>query len=162
MSNSKQFLKPLNQLNEDSNSIPLLEMPEMSKPFSVLNKPSSINSTWDRYIPLSSDHPALKFIDFKNSNEELANDFTIQSSSDLLDKNSNSKDHNKISNCKNNFLFELPLSFKIDLQKDIVNMLEIMKNEYIKRLGYSNEYTVKAIKAYDDAKKVSDDYEKYF
>ena len=118
MSNSKQFLKPLNQLNEDSNSIPLLEMPEMSKPFSVLNKPSSINSTWDRYI-----HSPLHGI--------------------LLE-------------------MELPLSFKIDLQKDIVNMLEIMKNEYIKRLGYSNEYTVKAIKAYDDAKKVSDDYEKYF
>ena len=50
--------------------------------------------------------------------------------------------------------------FKIELQKDLVNMLDVMRKEYIKRLGASNEFTFKAIDAYFEAKKLLDEYEK--
>jgi hypothetical protein len=46
------------------------------------------------------------------------------------------------------------------LQKDLVNLLDVMRKEYIKRLGASNEFTFKTIDAYFEDKKLLDEYEK--
>lgn len=139
-------------------------------------------STWGRFIPLSNDHPALKSVELtksannlneipsiynNNSNQSIASSYenlnNRPSSSILNVPKFKSKTENNDSELHNNeFLTELPLSLKIDLQKDIVNMLEIMKNEYLIKLGPNNELTKKSIEHYNREKTVLDTYNQYF
>jgi hypothetical protein len=175
-------LNLLNQLNDETDRS-IFESSEMnSSP--ALSTAASIEykSNWGRYVPLSVDHPALEFIDF--SRPAVSNDKTTTTMIDFSLNNNNFSYGSKpsfssmtkeyfefyktcdnlieIRNHTNELLTELPISFKIDLQKDLVSMLEIMKKEYCQRLGSSNEYSIKAIKAYKEAKDMLDDYDKYF
>ena len=105
----------------------------------------------DRYSPLPKDHTVLKLVDLSKSN-------SFEENVSLISINKNSSKEQSFSSLLSSN--DSKIKFKIELQKCLVNMLDVMKKEYIKRLGASNEYTLKAINAYSEAKKLLDEYEK--
>lgn len=152
MSNSdaSNIFNRLNILNnEGTSSRSLLEKPQLNTPSLLSHQTGSeLKSKCDRYAPLSTDHSVLKYVDLNES-------VSIEESFDDLFL---TKEPNESASVES--LGETKYRFKIELQKDLVCMLYIMKNEYIKRLGATNEHTIQAIDAHSRAQEALDALDK--
>ena len=140
---SEVSINLLNVINNEevTSGISFIDRPELT------NK-KSYDLKSDRYSALPKNHSVLKAVDLKRSISLEENDEPF-------------REINKTpSNESLNSLLSSNGKFKIELQKDLVNMLDVMRKEYIKRLGAANEFTFKAIDAYFEAKKLLDEYEK--